>query len=130
MSEDSNVERWDGLRLWVYRTRGAYMPAAVIMRYSRGGRQDDVLLGRSAVPVSQQKLALGDPYAALLAGLIQLRSAVIVQTQMEALLRASAAASPLGDHGGTEPLLDTGGNLRNAADPPQGKEPERSEDGS
>jgi hypothetical protein len=110
VSEHNNVERWDGLRLWVYRTSSGGMPCAVIMRYSRGGRQDDVLLGRHEVPTALREQALADPYYALLAAILQLRGAVFVQNELAHMLRAQPTPSPRGDHGGTIPL-DIPGNI-------------------
>ena len=101
---DNNVERWDGLRLWVYRTRHHHMPCAVIMRSSRGGQQHDTLLGRHEIPPHLVDVSERDPYVALLAALTCLRGAVFVENEFQRILRARAAASPVGDHGGTEPL--------------------------
>jgi len=116
--EDSNVERWDGLRLWVYRTRNGQMPVAVIMRYSRGGRQQDILLGRSFVPPSDRELAQADPYVALLAGIVAVRGRVFTASGLNRLLAAEPAPSPVGDHGGTEAALDSTGRIKIESPPP------------
>jgi hypothetical protein len=96
----NSVERWDGLRLWVYRTRDGGMPAAVIMRHRELNMQHDVLLGRGAVRPQHRELALADPYAALLAALVQLRGPAIVQSQLMNILRAADPLPPLGGQGG------------------------------
>jgi hypothetical protein len=113
-----SVERWDGLRLWVYRTRDGSMPCAVIMRRTRGARQDDTLLGRSNIEPHIAQLAHQDPYLALLAGLLQLRGAVVLNNQLMSILRAERPASPVGDHGGTEDMLDTQGRIKIESPPP------------
>lgn len=116
--DSSNVERWDGLRLWVYRTRNGQMPVAVIMRSSRGGRQQDTLLGRSAVLPAERELALADPYVALLAGIVAIRGRVFTANGLQRLLSAEPPASPVGDHGGTEDAIDTQGRIKIESPPP------------
>lgn len=101
MNEDS--QRWDGLRLWVYRTRNGGMPAAVIMRSTTGMRQRDTLLGRTELPPPLADLGRQDPYMALLAALVQLRGAVIVHNQLRAVLAARPPGVPLGTTGGDLP---------------------------
>jgi hypothetical protein len=95
------VERWDGLRLWVYKTRDGGMPAALIMRHHQDLRQHDVLLARGQVRTQHRDLALADPYAALLAALVQMRGAPLLQTALVNILRAADPLPPLGDHGGS-----------------------------
>ena len=97
------------------------MPAAVIMRYSRGGRQDDVLLARGQVPPHHRDLALADPFAALLAAVMQLRGATFVHNELLDLLARQRTASPLGDHGGRQVPIDQAATLEKAAATPQGK---------
>ena len=106
------------------------MPAALIMRYRRGGRQDDVLLGRTEVPAYRRELALGDPYAALLAAVLELRGAVFVQNALIHLLRAERPASPPGIIGG-QAALDIVGRMSSEDDPPsrQGPSEARSDGG-
>ena len=114
----NSVERWDGLRLWVYRTRAGQMPCALIMRYSRGGQQNDTLLGRENIGREYRELAEKDPYAALLLALVRMRGAVFVQNELREIHRASAAPSPVGDHGGTEEAIDTEGKIKIESPPP------------
>jgi hypothetical protein len=93
-------DRWDGLRLWVYRTRLGGMPCAVIMRRTSGGRQHDTLLGRANLPEVLADMGREDPYVALLGALVQLRGAVIVHNQLRAILAARPSGVPLGTTGG------------------------------
>ena len=120
MLKAKNVERWDGLRLWVYRVGNGEMPCALIMRYSRGGNQDDVLLGRSRIPAPSRPAALADPYAALLLAILELRGSAFVHNLLLDFLARECAPSPVGDHGGTEPL-DIPGNVKDEAPPPYGQ---------
>jgi len=115
---DNSVERWIGLRLWVYKTRDGSMPAAIIQRSHRGGRQSDHLLGRGNIPPHRADLCRQDAYVAALAGLLTLRGAVMLHNDLMHLLRAEPPASPVGDHGGTEELLDSGGRIKIGPPPP------------
>jgi hypothetical protein len=105
------------------------MPSAVIMRYSRGGRQDDVLLGRSQVDPGLADLAKSDPFLALLAGIIAIRGRVFTLHAIDRILRQQSASASLGGPQGDLLPIDTPGTLRDNSTPPLREEPERSEVG-
>ena len=123
----SSVERWTGVRLWVYRGTTATMACALLLRSSQGGRYQDRLLARGVAPAPPGGVASTDACAAALAGVMALRGEGWVRLTLDQLLREARSGPPGGLQGDTPPGLDTAATLKNEAAAAVAKSPERSE---
>lgn len=99
MATDS-VERWTGVRLWVYRAPGGKSPCSIILRRSTSGLHRDVLIGRSGFTMEPASRASLEPEYALLAGLVAILGLVRVQEMLDSQSAAQQLRGPRGDYRG------------------------------
>lgn len=101
MSQRDIVERWSGLRLWVYRTRQGKAPCALILRTVEGRGQREQLLARGQIDCAPGSEASIDPLAALVASLVDLYGPQRVSQALALHLTGNAGPAPLeGPQGG------------------------------
>jgi hypothetical protein len=96
LRESSYVERWSGVRLWVYRTRFGTASTSITLRRADGRVYADNLLARGELPLPAGGVASRSSGAALVGALVALLGAAQVHDLVDQLEAERLAASPGG----------------------------------
>lgn len=102
----SYVERWSGVRLWVYRTRTGTATTSITLRRADGRVYADNLLARGEYPLPPGGVASQSSGAALVAALVALLGGERVHELVEQVEAERLPASPGGgSQGGSDGYL-------------------------
>ena len=96
-----SVERWSGVRLWVYRASSGPAPCAVMVRRQTGRLQRDVMISRSQIPMTPGSRASMEPVYALSAGLVACFGEGVLEVVQDVIAANASSRFPLGGDGGT-----------------------------